>query len=96
MAREPGDALYAVAHRAHFDDRDPARALVAWDAYLADDPRGPFAPEARYNRALCLVRLGRASEAAQALQPFADGAYGAYRAEESRKLLAALAAAAAR
>jgi hypothetical protein len=90
VPREPGDALYAAAHRAHFEERDPAHALAAWDAYLADAPQGHFAPEATYNRALCLIRLGRTSEATQALQPFADGAYGAYRSAEAKKLLDAL------
>jgi hypothetical protein len=84
------DALYAAAHRAHFVDRDPAAALRAWDTYLAVAPSGPFAPEARYNRALALVRLGRRAEARDALAPFAAGAFGGYRATEARALLGAL------
>jgi hypothetical protein len=84
-------ALYAVAHRAHFVERDPAAALRAWDAYLAALPEGRFALEARYNRALSLVRLGRVDEARGALQPFASGRYGGYRAREARELLDALA-----
>lgn len=87
----PTDALYAAAHRAHFEDRDPLRALAAWDAYLASaPPSARFAPEARYNRALCLIRLGRRAEASDALRPFADGAYGDYRKAEAQKLLGAL------
>jgi hypothetical protein len=86
----PSDGLYAVAHRAHFQERDPARALAAWDAYLGDAPQGRFAPEARYNRALCLVRLGRTNEAIAALRPFAEGAYGSYRREEATRLLSAM------
>jgi len=81
------DTLYAAAHAAHFDDRDAPRALAAWDAYLAKAPAGRFAPEARYNRALCLVRLGRTSEAKAALAPFADGTMGGYRRSEATKLL---------
>ncbi len=80
-------ALYRVAHAAHFVDHDPARALVAWDAYLAAAPNGQFAPEARYNRALSLVRLGRGKEARSALAPFANGAYGGYRKAEASALL---------
>ncbi|MGK4004091.1 hypothetical protein WMF31_15765 [Sorangium sp. So ce1036] len=83
-------ALYQAAHRAHFVDRDPAAALAAWDTYLAAAPRGRFAVEAQYNRALCLVRLGRAAEARRALEPFARGAFGGYRQTESRSLLEAL------
>jgi Tetratricopeptide repeat len=50
----------------------PARALAAWNAYLVQYPRGMFAPEARFNRAVCLARVGRYDEAAQALTPFTD------------------------
>jgi len=84
---DPNLALYRVAHAAHFIDRDPARALTAWNAYLSAAPKGEFAPEARYNRALCLVRLGRVAEAKGALEPFANGAYGGYRKAEARALL---------
>jgi TolA-binding protein len=87
---EPGMELYRAAHRAHFVDRDPARALAAWDAYLREAPGGRFAAEARYNRALSLVRLGHHTAAAQALQPFADGRYGGYRQREARALLGEL------
>jgi len=84
---DPTLALYRVAHAAHFVDRDPARALAAWDAYLSAAPNGQFAPEARYNRALSLVRLGRRQEARSALEPFANGAYGDYRKAEASALL---------
>ena len=87
---EPGMELYRAAHRAHFVDRDPARALAAWDAYLREAPGGRFAAEARYNRALSLVRLGHHTAAARALQPFADGRYGGYRQPEARALLGEL------
>ena len=84
------EALYAVAHRAHFFARDAPEALRAWDAYLAAYPHGRFAPEARYNRAITLIRLGRLAEARTALTPFADGRYGSYRQSEARELLEAL------
>jgi hypothetical protein len=67
------DRLYARAHELHFHGGDPAAALAAWDAYLAAEPRGAFAVEARYNRALCLVRLGRLTDARGELEPFARG-----------------------
>lgn len=83
-------ALYEAAHRAHFVDRNPRAALSAWNAYLAAAPRGRFAVEAHYNRALCLVRLGRTAEARKALEPFASGRSGGYRRAEAQKLLDAM------
>ena len=82
--------LYRAAHRAHFGGQDSAAALAAWDAYLAKSPKGRFALEARYNRALCLVRLDRKAEARSALEPFARGAFGGYRKREAGELLEAL------
>jgi hypothetical protein len=87
------ESTYESAHRAHFAERDPAKALLRWDEYLSAYPDGRFALEARYNRALTLVRLGRSEEARAALGPFADGRYGAYRRIEARDLLDAMAAA---
>ncbi|HEY7374223.1 MAG TPA: hypothetical protein VIF57_18820 [Polyangia bacterium] len=83
-----GEALaYERAHRAHFFESAPERALAAWDAYLAAYPRGTFAPEARYNRALCLARLGRFAAAGEALRPFAVGRFAGYRRREACTLL---------
>ncbi len=82
--------LYRTAHRAHFTDQDPGRALAAWDSYLARYSRGQFALEARYNRALCLVRLGRTAQARGALEPFARGDYQGYRQREATDLIGAL------
>jgi hypothetical protein len=88
---DPDLALYRDAHRAHFVQRDARAALAAWDRYLAAHPRGSFALEARYNRALCLVRLGRHEAARQALTPFAAGQVGGgYRRSEASALLEAL------
>jgi TolA-binding protein len=84
------ESAYEAAHRVHFTERDPTKALAAWDAYLSTYPDGRFALEARYNRALALVRLGRTEEARAALGPFADGRYGAYRRVEARDLIDAL------
>ena len=88
---EPDEqALYAAAHRLHFVEHNPGAALGAWDTYLRAAPRGRLSVEAHYNRALCLVRLGRAAEAEASLQSFARGAYGGYRQAEARALLDAL------
>lgn len=69
----PIDPLYRKAHELHFHGRDHAAALAAWDAYLAAEPAGRFVLEAKYNRALVLVRLARYAEARIALEPFARG-----------------------
>ena len=87
---DPALALYRAAHTAHFVDHDPARALAGWDAYLKAAPNGVFAPEARYNRALSLIRLGRIAEAKRALEPFAQGQSGGYRQQEAQDLLSRL------
>jgi hypothetical protein len=81
-------AAYGRAHRAHFAAGDPARAVAAWDDYLRLYPSGTFAPEARFNRALCFVRLRRFAEAERALRPFSQGHFGGYRRAEAERLLA--------
>jgi tetratricopeptide (TPR) repeat protein len=81
------DALYAEAHHLHFVEQNPARALLAWDRYLSAAPAGEFALEARYNRAVCLVRLGRNEQALSALEPFARGDYGPYRRADAQSLI---------
>lgn len=84
-------AAYEKAHRAHFDEHNASSALALWDDYLKKFPATRWEPEARYNRALCLIRLKRIQEARQALAPFARGDYGGYRRREASALLAALA-----
>lgn len=87
---DPHAALFAEAHRLHFVEHDATRALHAWDAYLSAAPHGRFAPEARYNRALSLVRLERRAEAIRELEAFASGRYRGYRQHEAQALLEAL------
>lgn len=89
-ASDPAHELYRAAHEAHFVAHDCARALAGWDAYLRAAPSGQLAVEARYNRALCLVRLGRSEQARRALEPFARGAAGSYRQREAAGLLEVL------
>jgi hypothetical protein len=85
------DQAFAHAHALHFHGADPVAALAAWDEYLRDFPSGRFAPEARYNRAIDLLKLGRNGEARDALQPFADGAFDGYRRDEAQGILRSLA-----
>jgi hypothetical protein len=84
------ERLYREAHRSHFVERDYAAALIAWDRYLGVASGAPLGVEARYNRALCLVRLGRYREAREALVAIARGEQGAYRQREARALLSRL------
>jgi hypothetical protein len=51
-------------------------------------PRGIFEPEARFNRAICLMRLRRYAEAERALRTFSEGSLGNYRRAEAEQLLA--------
>lgn len=85
-----GQELYRRGHYAQFKDGNPAKALEAYDAYLQQQPHGRFAVDARYNRALCLVRLGRHDEAQKSLAPFANGDFGDYRKKDAQRLLDAL------
>ncbi len=86
-------AVFHRAHQLHFHRQNAGAALAAWEHYLQVDPEGPLVLEARYNRALCLVRLGRTAEASAALLPFADGTLAHYRQAEARALVQSLAGA---
>ncbi len=89
-ASEAATPVYAAAHEAHFVARDWPRALQLWNRYLDLAPTGPLAPEAHFNRAMCLLRQGRLHEAAIELGPFAAGQWGGYRQSEAAQLLAAM------
>jgi hypothetical protein len=87
----PTEVLYRRAHALHFHGDDRVAALAAWDAYLAAESTGTFAVEARFNRAIVLVRLARYAEATAALEPFARGEVaGGYRRDEAEQLVARL------
>lgn len=90
-AADPNAPLFAEAHRLHFTEHDPAKAIPAWDRYLQAAPNGRFVPEAKYNRALAMIRVGRRAEAITELTAFAQGKYGNYRKQEAEALLEALA-----
>lgn len=84
-------ALYNKAHQLHFRERRYNDALFAWEEYLGLTPTPTFALEARYNRALCLLRLGHFEEARAALVPFAEGRYiNGYRRDEATRFIQAL------
>lgn len=81
-------ALFRRAQALHLA-RD-LNAVAAWEAYLRVADQGALVPEAEYNRALCLVRLGRREEARVALEPFARGELHGYRRAEAQALLGTL------
>ena len=89
---DPHLVHYRQAHDAQFAQGDCAAAVAGYERYLRQAPRGALVPEARFNRALCLVRLDRHEQAERALRPFAEGHYGAYRQEDALRLLDALGA----
>ena len=82
-------AAYRVAHKEHFRGTDPKAALAAWDRYLAKFPDGRMALDAKYDRALVLVKLERWKEAREALAPFA-ATNSTYRRAEAAKILDAI------
>ncbi|HEX4514355.1 MAG TPA: hypothetical protein VGH87_30030 [Polyangiaceae bacterium] len=81
---------YREAERLQFDEKDYARALDAWDRYIPLAGKSPLLVDAKWQRALCFVRLGRSGDAREALEPFARGELGAYRQNEARTILDAL------
>jgi hypothetical protein len=81
-------ALFRRAMKLHAA-KDRA-AIGAWDDFLRVAPQNALATEARYNRALCLVRLGRSDDARKALAPFARGDMAGYRQREAAELIEAL------
>jgi TolA-binding protein len=87
LAEDKAD--FQAAYRVHASGA-PAAAVDAWNDYLAKHPRGRFVPEARYARAVALVRSGQRSAARDALRPFADAKPGGYRREDARQLLETL------
>jgi hypothetical protein len=87
---DPEEQLFKSAYRDQFVRHDAQAALDGWNAYLGAAPQGRFALEAAYDRALCLVRLGRRAEAISALRPFVDGTHGDYHRRDATRLSAAL------
>lgn len=81
-------ALFRRAQKLH-SAKDPG-AIAAWDDFLRVAPKSPLATEARYNRALGLIRAGRSDDARKALAPFAHGDMGGYRKREAAELIDAL------
>jgi hypothetical protein len=60
--------LYARAHQMHFHGNAPGPALRLWTRYIERFPHGRFVPEAQFNRAVCLVRMGDSAAARSILE----------------------------
>jgi TolA-binding protein len=88
-------SLYGQAHALHFGGGAAAPALDAWGRYLHEYPKGALSAEARFNEAVCLLKLGRRMEARRRLQSLvdADAAPSSAR-SQARELLLALGGAA--
>jgi tetratricopeptide (TPR) repeat protein len=81
---------YRDAEHLQFDLKDYAGALDGWERYLRLAGDSPLAVDARYDRGLCLMHLGRKDEARAALAPFAAASPGSYRQAEAQSFLDAL------
>lgn len=81
--------LYRSAHESHFRGGDCRGALDGYARYLERAPAGPFATDARYNSAICAIRLGRTEDARRHLRTVVRSSES-YRREDARTLLDAL------
>ena len=88
-ARAADTRDFKDAYRIH-DSGSPAASIDAFDRYLRMHPTGRFVPEARYARAVALVRAGRNEDARRALMAFADAPPGSYRREDAARVLRTL------
>jgi len=82
--------LYARAHELHFHGNDPRAAMQLWTRYLDRFAHGRFVPEAQFNRAVCLVRIGDAAAARRLLTQLASGPGADYPKAQAERLLAEL------
>ena len=88
-ARAADTRDFKDAYRIH-DHGAPAASIEAFDRYLRMHPTGRFVPEARYARAVALVRAGRTEDARRALTAFAEAPAGSYRREDAARVLRTL------
>ena len=81
---------YERAHRMHFHESSPRATLRGWNEYIARFPQGRFLPEAQFNRAICLVRLGDIERAREVLLRLTAAGGSDHPKEQAEKLLARL------
>jgi FimV-like protein len=90
-AQRPSEiALYARAHELHFHENDARAALRLWIRYLDRFPQGRFVPEAQFNLAVCLVRIGDAEAARRWLTQLVSSPGSDYPKDQAERLLAEL------
>jgi TolA-binding protein len=89
--RDPELGTFRRAHDLHFKAAVPRAAVAAYAEYLNAYPHGRYVPEARYNTAVKLLKLGERGRARNLLESFARGDHGAYRQTEAKELLEAMA-----
>ena len=82
--------VYGRAHHLHFHGESPGAALRAWTGYLEKYPDGHFLPEARFNRALCLVLVGDRARAREELSRIVKDSRVDYQRTQAARLLAKL------
>jgi hypothetical protein len=82
--------VYGRAHQLHFHGESPGAALRAWTGYLEKYPDGYFLPEARFNRAVCLVLIGDRTRAREELSRIVKDSRVDYQRAQAARLLAKL------
>jgi hypothetical protein len=82
--------IYGRAHHLHFHGGSPGAALRAWTGYLEKFPEGHFLPEARFNRAVCLVRVGDMARAREELSRIVKDSRVDYQRAQAARLMAKL------
>jgi hypothetical protein len=82
---------YGRAHHLHFHGESPGAALRAWTGYIEKYPDGHFLPEARFNRAVCLVLVGDIARAREELSRIVEYGLVDYQRAQAQRLLAKLA-----
>jgi TolA-binding protein len=94
VARFPGSreerAAGVLLGQLTLERGEPADALARFDRYLATDPNGTLAEEARLGRALALEQLGQRDDARRAWQELLDRHPGSVHAERARARLDSL------
>lgn len=78
---------YRVAHDSHFRHQDYRLAQMLWLQYLQSFPNGKLAPEAKYNRAVALLKLGDDEQAHQEFEQLLQEPRLAYRHGDIRAML---------
>jgi len=80
--------LYGRAHEAHFHENNFRKALRLWMEYADRYPQGRFLPEAQFNRAVCLLRMGDRQAARRVLAKLVKSPTPDHPKDDAERLLA--------